>query len=363
MNNSKTWKYEIKNQLTGQPTQVMIYDDIGATGITANNFVSDIKNVNGDLDVHLSTSGGDVFEGLAIYNALSQHKGKVQITVDSLAASIGSVIAMAASPGELVMAKNASIMIHEGHALAMGDAADMTQMADTLNRASDNIASIYADRTGKPASYWRSQMKAETWYNAQEAVSEKLADRILPGRPQNSAKPADDNGWVSRDGKWVFDPDNDGDDDSTPEGDTDHDYFDEHGHPLKPVPPKPDRPANHAHVQVLNWDGPEAMSKAANSDNPASAYRAICAGRKAGDPDKQSSWALPHHPSPGADADPDGVRNALARLPQTQGLENESAAKAHLEKHMKDINPDSNPDDALYTQIQAALKEVFNDKH
>lgn len=183
--NNKSWKYEIKNQAKG-PSMVMIYDDIGSSGITADAFVNDLKGISGDLDVHINTSGGDVFQGIAIYNALSHRSGKVQVTVDALAASIGSVIAMAATPGDLVMAKNASMMIHEGHALAMGDAEDMAKMADTLNKASDNIASIYADRTGKPASYWREQMKNETWFSAQEAVAAGLADSILPGRPQNS---------------------------------------------------------------------------------------------------------------------------------------------------------------------------------
>jgi HK97 family phage prohead protease len=87
-------------------------------------------------------------------------------------------------------------------------------------------------------------------------------------------------------------------------------------------------------VDSARWDGPAAMSGCASSDTPASCYGSICAGRKAGDPALQSSWALPHHPRPGAPADPDGVRNALARLPQTQGLTNAAAAKRHLQAHL-----------------------------
>jgi phage head maturation protease len=82
------------------------------------------------------------------------------------------------------------------------------------------------------------------------------------------------------------------------------------------------------------WDGPAAMSACASSGTPGSCYGAICAGRKAGDPALQSSWALPHHPRPGAPADPAGVRNALSRLPQTQGLTNAAAARRHLEAHL-----------------------------
>jgi|SRR6266540_306087 len=91
---------------------------------------------------------------------------------------------------------------------------------------------------------------------------------------------------------------------------------------------------------MLGWNGPAAMSKCANSDSPASCYRSICAGRRAGDPSKQSTWALPHHATSGGPPDEGGVRNALSRLPQTQGLSNASAAKSHLEKHMRSINPD-----------------------
>lgn len=82
------------------------------------------------------------------------------------------------------------------------------------------------------------------------------------------------------------------------------------------------------------WDGAAALSACASSDDPAACYRAICAGRKAGDPALQSSWALPHHQRPGMNANAAGVRNALARLGQTQGLTNAAAAKAHLQAHL-----------------------------
>ena len=85
------------------------------------------------------------------------------------------------------------------------------------------------------------------------------------------------------------------------------------------------------------WDGGAAMSACAGSDSPASCYGSICAGKKAGDPANQSSWALPHHKHPGDPPNADGVRNALARLPQTEGLVNKADAQAHLEKHMTAI--------------------------
>jgi len=96
-----------------------------------------------------------------------------------------------------------------------------------------------------------------------------------------------------------------------------------------------------ADIDNTAWDGPAAMSRAAASDDPAAAYRAICAGRRDGDPAVQSTWALPHHANPGDPPNAAGVRNSLSRLPQTEGLTNAEAAQAHLDAHMADINPEA----------------------
>ena len=93
-----------------------------------------------------------------------------------------------------------------------------------------------------------------------------------------------------------------------------------------------------AEIDRTEWDGDAAMSRAASSDDPAAAYRAICAGRKDGDPAVQSSWALPHHKNPGDPPNAAGVRNSLSRLPQTDDLTNRDAAESHLQAHMDDIH-------------------------
>lgn len=92
-----------------------------------------------------------------------------------------------------------------------------------------------------------------------------------------------------------------------------------------------------ASVDEGAWDGAQAMSDATQADDPAAAYAAICAGRRDGDPALQSTWALPHHAHPGDPPNADGVRNSLARLPQTKGLINEQAAQKHLDAHLADI--------------------------
>jgi ATP-dependent protease ClpP protease subunit len=168
--------YRIKAQANA-PTQVMVYDEIGYWGVTAQDFINDLKLVQGPIDLHLNSPGGEVFDGIAIHAFLAA-RGGVTTYVDSLAASIASVIAMAGS--EIVMGRNASMMIHDGFAFCVGNASDMREQADLLDRVSDNIASIYAERTGKPIEDWRAAMLAETWYIGQEAVDAGLADRLAP---------------------------------------------------------------------------------------------------------------------------------------------------------------------------------------
>lgn len=115
-----------------------------------------------------------------------------------------------------------------------------------------------------------------------------------------------------------------------------------------------------AAIDQSDWDGPKAMSMAAKSDDPAATYKQICAGRRDGDPATQDSWALPYR-YPGKGPNAAGVRNALSRLPQTNGLTNKADAQALLERLMKQINPDYDGEDASnsapswITQTQPAI--------
>ncbi|MBH1939135.1 Clp protease ClpP, partial [Streptomyces sp. AV19] len=104
---------------------------------------------------------------------------------------IASVIAMAGD--RIVMQPHSQMMIHDGSGLCVGNAADMRDMADLLDRQSDNIAGIYAERAGGTVKQWRTRMLAETWYSAQEAVEAGLADEVAkPGRPgREEGEPGD----------------------------------------------------------------------------------------------------------------------------------------------------------------------------
>lgn len=174
----------IENAADTDVAEIYIYDEITdpflaeffGLGISAAGFVQELQELKGrPLNVHINSPGGSVFEGLAIYATLRGHDAPVHVIVEGIAASIASVIAMAGDT--VTMAPHSMLMIHDAWGVTMGNAADHEQQAGVLNKLSDNIAGVYADRGDKRVN-WRQKMLAETWITDQEAVSMKLADRI-----------------------------------------------------------------------------------------------------------------------------------------------------------------------------------------
>jgi ATP-dependent Clp endopeptidase proteolytic subunit ClpP len=178
--------YRIKAQAGA--AEVAIYDEVGYFGVTAADFLAELKALDvKQIDVKLNTPGGDLFDGIAIYNALRDHPAEVTTYVDGLAASIGSVILQAGD--RRVAARASQVMIHDGHGLVVGNAADMREMAGLLDKTSGMLAEVYADRAGGSADEWRAAMRAETWYSGAEAVDAGLADEVAGAKgqdPENS---------------------------------------------------------------------------------------------------------------------------------------------------------------------------------
>lgn len=170
--------YRVENSLPGQAPEIFIYDEIGYWGTASNEFVKDLALLADEpkLTINLNSPGGDVFDGIAIYQALLDHPAHITVKVNGLAASIASVITMAGD--RVVMGARSQIMIHEGFTFASGDAQTMRKTADMLDRISDNIAAVYADRAGGDPVMWRNRMREETWFSAEEAVEAGLADEI-----------------------------------------------------------------------------------------------------------------------------------------------------------------------------------------
>jgi ATP-dependent protease ClpP protease subunit len=160
------------------PAVMHLYDEIGFFGVWPADVAAALSDIRGDVEVHLNSPGGSVFDGLAIYAALKDHSGQVGVVVDGLAASAASFIAMAAAPGRLEMQPNGTMMIHDAWGACVGGEADMRATADVLGQQTGNIASIYAERGGRTAAEYLELMAAETWAVGQKAVDLGLADRV-----------------------------------------------------------------------------------------------------------------------------------------------------------------------------------------
>lgn len=160
--------------------EITLYSEIGGywDGISAKQFAQDLKAL-GDIDeinLRINSPGGEVFEGNTIYNVLKQHKARVVVDIDGLAASIASVIAMAGD--EIRMADNALMMVHDAWGFAVGNADDMRKTADVMDKINGTIINTYVKRTSQEESKIIDMMKAETWMSAKEAKGNGFIDTI-----------------------------------------------------------------------------------------------------------------------------------------------------------------------------------------
>lgn len=358
-------------------TDIYIYESIGGWfGMYADEFIYQLQQVSSSkVNLRLNSPGGSVFEGIAIANAIRSHPATVTVYVDSLAASIASVIALAGD--RVVMMPQSQFMVHNASGACYGDATEMTKMADLLDKQSLNIAKAYAEHTGGSLADWQAYMDAETWFTAEEAVAAGLADEAMPMKPKQdddepASAPASAMANMSR--TW------------------DLSMYNYAGRGKAPAPVIKSLAAADAAASALKVDiaSPEFQNYVREAiRNEIRAQLAVVEGTacpshttavKDGTWDAganegrlpspvplatvramyayydetkvedgavpKSACKLPHHfvsadGSPGA-ASVSGVRNALARLPQTQGLTDaeRTAAKAHLQKHLDAFDSD-----------------------
>jgi ATP-dependent Clp protease protease subunit len=163
---------------------ISIFDVIGqdfwtGEGVTAKRVSAALRAMGaGPVTVNINSPGGDLFEGLAIYNLLREHEGEVTVKVLGLAASAASIIAMAGD--EVQIARAGFLMIHNAWVLAIGNRHDLREVADTLEPFDRAIADIYAARTGEEQKAMAKLMDAETWIGGSDAVDRGFADALLP---------------------------------------------------------------------------------------------------------------------------------------------------------------------------------------
>lgn len=165
--------------------ELLLYDEIGYFGIGAKDVVQALQQVRAEvLHVRLNSPGGDVMDGVAIYNALRQWAagGRQVVThIDGMAASIASVIALAGD--EVRMADNAFYMIHEPWAVTLGTAGDHRKTAEVLDKVEGVILDTYMKRAEADRAEVQQWMQAETWFTAQEALDAGFVDTLVEATP------------------------------------------------------------------------------------------------------------------------------------------------------------------------------------
>ncbi|WP_077582630.1 ClpP-like prohead protease/major capsid protein fusion protein [Rodentibacter caecimuris] len=175
--NNQSW-FSIK-AAAKDTADISIYDEIGFWGVTAQQFSKELKALGNNLkqiNLHIHSPGGDVFDGIAIYNLLKNHPANKTVYIDGLAASMASVIAMVGD--EVIMPENAMMMIHKPWGIQGGDAEDMRKYADLLDKVENTLIPAYAEKTGKTPEELAEMLSAETWLNAKECVEQGFADKL-----------------------------------------------------------------------------------------------------------------------------------------------------------------------------------------
>lgn len=166
-------------QMKGTTAEVLLYEDIGGWfGITADMFIREIKSLKdvSTINLRINSNGGNVFDGVAIYNYLKSHKARVEVDVDGLAASIASIIAMAGD--EVRMADNAFMMIHDPWIVTGGTAGDLRKTADTMDGIRESLLDTYMHKSKESRDVISGMMTAETWLNSSDAIKYGLADSV-----------------------------------------------------------------------------------------------------------------------------------------------------------------------------------------
>jgi ATP-dependent protease ClpP protease subunit len=188
------------------PGELLIYGRIMGSasmwmeGIAPSDVANALKELGaGPVNVRINSGGGDVFGGVAIHSLLARHPGIVTVYVDGVAASAASFIMLA---GERVIAsRNAMIMIHDAMTGVWGNREAFQRAMDLLDRVSDNIADMYAEKAGEDVEFWRAKMLENgedgVWYTGMEALDAGLVDEVIAAKDDDDDVDALLRGWVN----------------------------------------------------------------------------------------------------------------------------------------------------------------------
>ena len=163
--------YEIKAK--SKSAEIWLYEEIGESffgGVSASQFSKDLKKVGdvSEITLRINSPGGDVFDGLTMYNILKRHPAKVTVTIDGLAASIASIVAMAGD--EIHIASNAMMMIHKAWTVTIGDDIDHGKAKDLLQKTNTQLVKTYKTKASIDEFKIEALMAEETWMSSEEAL-------------------------------------------------------------------------------------------------------------------------------------------------------------------------------------------------
>jgi ATP-dependent Clp protease protease subunit len=180
----------LRAETLGTEASLYLYDVIGYCGCEATDFVTLLAGIKAEtIHLHINSPGGDVFEAVAIKQALMAHPARIIVHIDGVAASAATIVMTAAD--EIQIAPEAFIMIHKCWAMAGGNADELRSQADLQDKVDEVLASVFVTRTGQALDQVLQWMLAETWFSAAEAVDFKFADKIAVATSPNPQLPPD----------------------------------------------------------------------------------------------------------------------------------------------------------------------------
>ncbi len=184
--------------------EITIYGGIGqdfwgdGSMISAKNFSDELKKIDptvSEIVVRINSPGGDVFDGITIYNRLVQHKAKITVYIDGLAASIASIIALAGD--EIFIGEGALYMVHLPWTMAFGNRMELDNTVNRLMDVEEQMIGIYSKKTGLDRAEIKALLEAETWMDADVAIEKGFVDsKVAETMP--IAASAIDSRWISR---------------------------------------------------------------------------------------------------------------------------------------------------------------------
>lgn len=182
--------------------EILVYGYIGGEDVCSGDFVKELRNLEktaNKINVRINSGGGSVFEGIAIFNALINSRAEINTYIDGIAASMGSIIALAGK--KVYMSKIARFMTHKPSGVSVGSGDDMRNNGKLLDALENTMAGIYAAKTGKSAEECKAAYmgKDDKWFSADEALSEKLVDGIYDAPAINATNDSMDEKTM-----WAF---------------------------------------------------------------------------------------------------------------------------------------------------------------